>query len=135
MPGFFGTESRYSSPLNILNVIKALGIAFVFTGVVFAVFALLITYTSMPDSIIGMIVFVTMIFAIMVSGFVVARNATSRGWLNGAVGGLLYVLILYIIGALFQFGLVFDRHVAMLLLIGFLAGAFGGIVGINMKKK
>ena len=135
MPGFIGTESRYSSPLNVLNVLKALGIAFAFTGVVFAVFALLIVYTSLPDSIIGTVVFVTMIVAIMVSGFVVARNATSRGWLNGAVGGLLYVLILYIIGAMFRYGLVFDRHVAMLLIIGFLAGAFGGIVGINMKKK
>ena len=135
MPGFIGTESRHSSPLSVLNVLKALGLAFGFTFGVFAVFALLIVYTGLSDSIVSTVVFITMVFAIMISGFAVARSASSRGWLNGAVGGLMYVLILYILGAMFQFGLVFDRHVALLLIIGFLSGAFGGIVGINMKKK
>ncbi len=132
---FSATDARYASPLNAMSVLKSLLISYGFTFVVFAVFALLLTYTSMPDSIIGTVVFVTMVFAIMLSGFMVARRATSRGWLNGAVGGLLYVLFLYILGALFVTGLVFDKHVVMLLIIGFLSGAFGGIVGINMKKK
>jgi len=51
------------------------------------------------------------------------------------VGGVIFVFILYILGALFVTGFVFDKHVVALLLVGFLSGAFGGIVGINMKKK
>lgn len=129
------SDAKSSSPLCFMSILKSLIIAYGFTFAVFAVFALLLAYTSIPDSIIGTVVFVTMVFAIMLSGFMVARRATSRGWLNGAVGGLLYALILYILGAFFVTGLVFDKHVAMLLLIGFLSGAFGGIVGINMRKK
>jgi len=133
---FFGTAYQHStSPLSLTSVLKSLVISFGFTFAVFAVFALLLTYTGLPDSIIGTVVFITMIFAVMLAGYTVARNATSRGWLNGAVGGLIYVFILYILGALFVTGFVFDKHVVALLIVGFLSGAFGGIVGINMKKK
>lgn len=130
-----GADTGKIIPLSLMCVIKSIIISYGFTFVVFAVFALLLTYTSMPDSIISTVVFITMIFAIMLSGFVMARKATSRGWLNGALGGMLYVLILYILGAMFVTGLVFDKHVVLLLIIGFLSGAFGGIVGINMKRK
>ena len=129
------TNVRSSKALSFISVLKSLAISYGFTFAVFAVFALLVTYTSMPDSIIGTVVFITMIFAVMLAGFTVARGATSRGWLNGAVGGLMYVLILYILGAIFVTDVVFDKHVATLVAIGFLSGAFGGIVGINTKKK
>ena len=132
---FNATDTRYASPLNFMSGLKSLMLSYGFTFAVFAVFALLLQYTSLTDSIIGTVVFITMVFAIMIAGFTVARRATSRGWLNGAVGGMLYVLILYILGALFVTGFVFDKHVVALLIIGFLSGAFGGIVGINMKKK
>ncbi len=124
-----------TSPFGLVSVLKSLVISFGFTLVVFVVFALLLTFTNLPDSIIGTVVFVTMVVAVMLAGFSAARNATSRGWLNGAVGGLLYVAILYILGAVFVTGFVFDKYVLALLAVGFLSGAVGGIVGINMRKK
>ncbi len=134
--GFFATADNVkASPFGAMSVIKSIAVSYGFTFAVFAVFAVLLTYTSVPDTIIDTVVLLTMIFAVMISGFTTARRATSRGWLNGAVGGLIYVLILYIVGAMFVTGLVFDKNVVILMLIGFLSGAFGGIVGINMKKK
>lgn len=131
-----GVAQRNStSPFGLVSVFKSLVISFGFTFVVFAVFALLLTYTGLPDSTIGTVVFVTMVIAVMLAGFMSARNATSRGWLNGALGGLLYVAILYMLGALFVTGFVFDKYVLSLLAVGFLSGAVGGIVGINMKRK
>lgn len=133
---FFGEADSHSiSPFSLISVLKSLMVSYGFTFIVFTVFALLLTYTSMPDSIIGTVVFITMIFSVMLAGFMIGKRANSRGWLNGAIGGLLHVLILYIIGAMFVTGLVFDSHVILLLVIGFLSGAFGGIVGINVKKK
>ena len=128
-------NSRNSSPLSLMSILKSLMFSYGFTLIVFTVFALLLTYTSMPDSIMGTVVFITMVFSVMIAGFMTGKRANSRGWLNGAVGGLLYVLILYIVGAVFVTGLIFDSHVLWLLIIGFLSGAFGGIVGINIKKK
>lgn len=121
-------------PSGVKSVIYGIALSFIFTFAVFVVFALLLTYTPMPDSLIEAVVFATTVFAIMLSGLMVGRRANSRGWLNGAVGGLAYVLILYIIGAVFENGFVFDKHVGALLATGFLSGAFGGVVGINLKK-
>lgn len=128
-------ESRRLWALNPATVLKSLAVSYGFTFAVFFVFALLITYTSVSDSIIGTVVLITMIFAVMIAGFSSSKGATSRGWLNGATGGLLYVALLYILGALFVTGFDFGKNVIWLLVIGFFAGAFGGIVGINVKKK
>lgn len=121
--------------LNPITALKSLAVAYGFTLAVFAVFAVLITYTSVPDAVIGTVVLVTMVFAVMLAGFSSSKGASSRGWLNGALGGLLYVFILYILGAVFVTGLVFGKNVIRLSAIGFFAGAFGGIVGINVGKK
>lgn len=132
---FLFAENRRIWALNPVTALKSLAVSYGFTLAVFAVIALLVTYTSVPDSIIGTAVLVTMVFAVMLAGFCSSKGASSRGWLNGAVGGLLYAAVLYAVGAVFVTGLVFGKNVIRLLAIGFFAGAFGGIVGINVGKK
>ncbi|MCG8501633.1 MAG: TIGR04086 family membrane protein [Firmicutes bacterium] len=78
---------------------------------------------------------VTTIFSIVVAGARVARRARNKGWLNGAISGLVYVVILYFISALAYPGFVFDRSVLYMLILGVLTGAFGGVIGINLKSK
>lgn len=128
------TVSRGNLPSGARAVLYGVVISFVFTLVVFVVFAFLLTYTPVPDSSIDAVVFVTTVFAVMLSGIISGRCATSRGWLKGAVGGMAYVIILYILGAVFGNGFVFDKHAGALAATGFLSGAFGGVVGINLKK-
>lgn len=129
------TELKSNRALSIPSILKSIGISFGFTLVVFFIFALLITYTNFPESAIGTVVLLTTVLSILLAGMVISRRATTKGWLNGAVAGLIYTAILYVIGALSVTGLVFDKQVIIMALIGFFAGAFGGIIGINMRKK
>ena len=128
-------DLKSNHALSIPSILKSIGISFGFTLAVFLVFALLITYTGFPETAIGAVVLITTVLSILLAGMIISRRASTKGWLNGAIAGLIYVAILYIIGALSVTGLVFDKQVVVMALIGFFAGAFGGIIGINMRKK
>ncbi|MBE7030176.1 MAG: TIGR04086 family membrane protein [Ruminococcaceae bacterium] len=128
-------DIRSSHTHRIIHIAKSIAIALLFTILVFVIFALLITYTNVPETAVSTVVLLTTLFSVMLSGMLVSGRATNRGWFHGAVAGLCYMLMVYLAGAILFTGPVFDRRVVWMILIGFLAGAFGGIIGINLKKR
>lgn len=116
-------------------IFKGVLLAYIITMVIFLVFAVVITYTDFPESAIPSIVTITTIVSIFIGGAGVAKKARNKGWLNGALVGIAYIVILYFISALSLVGFVFDKNVISMLIMGILSGALGGIVGINLKTK
>jgi putative membrane protein (TIGR04086 family) len=121
--------------ISIVNTVKGVLIAYIITIIIFLIFAVIITYSDFPEGSIPTIVVTTTILSIMLAGGWVARRAKSKGWLNGAILGIAYMIILYIISAIALTGFVFDRYVMYMLSMGFFSGAFGGITGINIRRK
>lgn len=67
----------------------------------------------------------------LVAGFVAGRRAEVRGLLHGGLAGLLFTLIVLLIGLAF-FGAAFSLWAWLLRLIaGVVLGALGGVVGVN----
>jgi putative membrane protein (TIGR04086 family) len=58
----------------------------------------------------------------------------ARGWLNGALVGLIYMVILFLLSLLFKTGISFDRVIVFRLFMGFVIGALSGVIGINLKQ-
>jgi putative membrane protein (TIGR04086 family) len=54
--------------------------------------------------------------------------------MNGAVVGLIYMLILYALSSIVYGSFPINRHVVIMFVIGAITGAIGGIIGINMKR-
>jgi|LSQX01.2.fsa_nt_gb putative membrane protein (TIGR04086 family) len=121
--------------IRISTILKGVFLSYIITMVIFLIFATVITYTDFPESTIPAIVVVATIFSIVIGGAGVAKKAKSKGWLNGALTGATYIIILYFISALSLVGFVFDKNVIYMLILGIISGAFGGILGINLKKK
>jgi putative membrane protein (TIGR04086 family) len=71
--------------------------------------------------------------AIFVGGWVAGKRSGARGWYFGGVLGLLYALIVWIVGFL-----AYDNSLnltSLALLSGsFGTGALGGMLGVNSKK-
>ena len=116
-------------------VLKSIIISYAFTFIVFAVFAAVITYTGFSEKYIDTVVMITTVLSIIIAGVAVSTGARSRGWLNGGIGGLVYMLILMLLGIIFSDGAIFEMSDVLVLMLGFVLGAFGGIIGINMKRK
>lgn len=130
--GASDVKARAFSPRAVL---KSIIISYAFTFIVFAVFAAVITYTSFPEMYTDTVVVITTVLAIIISGMAVSAGARSRGWLNGGIGGFVYMLVLLVLGIVFSDGAVFDMKDVLMLVSGFVLGAVGGIIGINMKRK
>jgi len=115
-------------------VLKAMLISYLITLPVFLLFALILTYTDFPERMILPAVVITTIISILVAGSTVTRNARRKGWLHGALTGLLYMVILYVAGSLAFGDFSINRYGITMVCIGILTGAIGGILGINIKK-
>lgn len=99
----------------ILTVIFAL-----FSGVLF----------RLEQSKLNLIFLVKNIILLLFIGFYVAKNVERNGWLNGAVAGLIYMVILILIGSI-SVPLTLT-NILFMALLGLILGSIGGILGINL---
>ncbi len=66
-------------------------------------------------------------------GVVAGRRSARRGWYHGGLTGLIYGLVVLLIGFL-SLDQSFNGHNAVVLALCLLAGAIGGMTGVNTKK-
>ena len=126
------TGGRMIDPVfTIKNVL------FVIIGTIILLFftSIAATYLTISDFAIDILVSVITGLSIAFGGFRAARYAGMYGLINGAVFGLIYILIVYIIGTIADRTVSFSVASLMAFLISIGCGAFGGIVGVNTKYK
>ena len=112
---------------------KNIGICYAITIITFAVFAFILTYLPVPEEVVPAVVLIITILSIIMSGIMTAKKAKSKGWIRGAVSGSIYILTLYLIGSLLFQSFCIGTGFITMLIIGMLSGAFGGIIGVNIK--
>jgi putative membrane protein (TIGR04086 family) len=86
----------------------------------------------MSEGIIPTIVIIVYLVSIIVAGFYVARNTQSKGWLNGGIAGVFYIVILIILSYFFLPDFNLSLPLIGKLVLGFIIGAIGGIIGVNL---
>lgn len=123
-------KKEYTMPMAVL---KGLIVSYMVTIPVFLIFALILSRIESCSGLISPVVLVTTIISVMVAGMVSARCLRSRGWANGALTGLSYMLVLYIIGSIIYMDFSVTQFTLTMTLIGILSGAVGGILGVNYK--
>lgn len=89
-------------------------------------------FTHMSEGIIPTIVIIVYLVSIIVAGFYVARNTQSKGWLNGGIAGVFYIVILIILSYFFLPDFNLSLPLIGKLVLGFIIGAIGGIIGVNL---
>ncbi len=75
------------------------------------------------------IIFLANFLIIFYIGFSIARKIDTDGWLNGAFGGIFYMIVIVLLGS-FSITISFI-NIAILILISLFIAGLGGIIGIN----
>ena len=119
---------------NITKIIKGIIFSYIITIPIFIIFAFILTYTDFPEKFITPAVVIVTITSILMAGSIASKSLKSRGWLNGGIVGLIYMLVLYLLSSILFNNFSLDRQVISMIFIGFLSGSIGGIIGINAKK-
>ena len=123
-----------ASKNQIKMLIMGVLVGFAITAIVFIGYAMLITYTSLSEKNLPIVIAVTTLLSVIVAGFDAARGAEHKGWLWGMGAGLIYIVILTVI---MMFGLksfIIDSRTVVTTVLAIAGGGFGGVFGINMKK-
>ena len=122
--------------INFRYAFKGVLFAYVLSVVLLLISSVLITYSPIPDSFIGVIVKIIIAVAVVFAGFMAAkRSPRSQGWITGAVTGLLYSVVLYCIGSLATVNFAVTGSTVLSVVLGFVFGAAGGIWAKNTRNK
>jgi putative membrane protein (TIGR04086 family) len=118
---------------NFLVILKASLFAVIISLICFVLFALVMKLANLQESIIPPVNQAIRIVSMVVGGAAAARSSKSKGWLKGALTGLLYIVWAFIISGIFGGGYIFDTVLLSDVLLGIVVGAIGGIIGINIE--
>jgi len=119
---------------QIMGLLFAVLIAYAITAIAFIGTALGITYTTMQESIVPIVVMITCVLAVTVAGFDASRKADKNGWAWGMAAGAIYAIILIGIIVWVNGGFEMDGRKIILTLLAVVGGGIGGALGINFKK-
>ena len=120
---------------NIIRIIKGSLLSIIVSVIFLIVFAMLLTYTSLSENTITPIVLAIVGLSILLGSYLSTKKINKKGILNGAMVGIIYMLILYIISSVIFMDFSINASSIIMIVCGIIAGIIGGIVGVNTNKK
>ena len=116
------------------SLISGVLVGYAITCIIFLGYSLLITYTSLTDDKMPLVVAGATLVSVIVAGFDAARGAENKGWFWGIMAGLVYAVILMVIMTLVLKNFSVDSRTATVLVLSLAGGGLGGVIGINFKN-
>ncbi|OEG00215.1 hypothetical protein BHF71_05880 [Vulcanibacillus modesticaldus] len=121
-------ESKRTRPI-LTGLTYTIGIVIISS----LIFAILLDFTSLSDTNLPLYSYTVTAISLLVGGFVAGKRAGNKGWYYGGITGLIYGVILAIV-AFLALNIDFNLKNLVLIVLAFLFGAVGGIIGVNINK-
>jgi len=129
--GHKATPRPFTGGGPIVSVLKAVILALALSVVLLFVAALVLYFTAVPERITPYLVFGTSLVSIFTGSSYAGRKIGHKGWFYGGVTGLLFVILLLLIGLIFREHVLTGWGYFTKLFLGFIFGAAGGMWGVN----
>ena len=110
------------------------GVGMISASVLIFLMAAALTVGDVPAMLISPVTVFFLAFGSFCGGFAAAKICGEKGFFCGAVSGILFFIIAWILGAVFEysgFGISAVIKLAMMVI----ASSFGGIIGVNYVKR
>lgn len=117
-----------------LRLIRSLCLTMVISILFIFAISMIVTYTNMPDSIVGSSVNILRLISILLCSVLFSFGQKTRGWLKGLISGGLFCVVLYLAGFVFIDEYSHHANPIRLFSEGIILGMTGGIIGINLKS-
>ena len=117
-----------------VSLTKGAIISYIITTIVFIVYGILLTYTEITEEKIQIVVMITTVVSVLIGGIIASRGVNSKGLMFGMLVGLIYAIIMIMIGLCILPTLKITSKMIMIFILSISAGGIGGIIGINSKK-
>ena len=127
------SENFNESGNNIKKILIGSGVSIVITIIGLIIFASLLTYTSIAESTIPTVTIIITIISILIGSSMCMRGLKKNGIINGALIAVIYIGFIYILSSIIEGNFALDLKSIIMIIGALLAGAIGGIIGVNKK--
>lgn len=124
-----------SKAAEAVFAVKNIVICFLLTVAILFITACISVVFNSSDTVVALTVGVVTYFCVGICGFRYARRLGRNGLVSGALSGLIYVIVLYLIGCAVSASFIFNTSVVLTVTICIVCGAIGGIIGVNAGPK
>lgn len=114
---------------NIVKILKGSFLAIVVTFIFLFIFAIILTYSNIPESTITPIVIAITVISILIGSIISARNIGKNGMINGGAVGLIYISFIYITSSIMFSGFQLSTKSIIMITFAIIAGIIGGAIG------
>ena len=120
---------------NLINIVKGSAISLVISCIFLIVFASILAYTNVSENTIKPVLFIILGMSVIVGSIISTKYIRKNGFLNGALVGCMYIIILYVISSIYTSNISVSSNLIIVILLGCITGMIGGIIGVNINKK
>ena len=120
---------------NIKRIVIGSGISIGITIIGLIIFSLLLTYTNVSESTIPTVTIIIVGVSILIGSTITTINVKKNGIINGAIVGLIYILIIYLLSSIIEKEFSLNIYSIIMIASSIIAGAIGGIIGVNTGIK
>ncbi len=119
---------------NVKPIIKGVLVALAISLVAILLFAFLLRWTNISDSLIAPVNQVIKGVSIFLGVFFGLKKVKQNGIINGLIIGFLYTIVAFLVFSLLDGAFCFDKSLLNDILFGTIIGAICGIICVNLKK-
>ena len=119
---------------NVKPIIKGVLVALAISLVAILLFAFLLRWTNISDSIIAPVNQVIKGVSTFLGVFFGLKKVKQNGIINGLIIGFLYTIVAFLVFSLLDGAFCFDKSLLNDILFGTIIGAICGIICVNLKK-
>jgi putative membrane protein (TIGR04086 family) len=119
---------RFASPL-----FSGMVYAFITMAICSLLYSFVLTFTNQSEDSLSFFAYLIHAFAIFIGSYACGKRINNRGWYHGGILGLVYAVIIIVIGFL-SLDNGISVHTLLSLVMAYLVGALGGILGVNQAK-
>ena len=121
--------------MSFKKITKGVLLAFLLSLILICILAVVVYFSDIQDRTISTLVLVISAVSVAFGAYFLARNISGGGLLNGLVLALIYFAVLLLISLLVSGNVSFSQSNFLRLFSQLIAGALGGVLGINTGHK
>lgn len=118
---------------TMTNLVKGVGISLLTTVVLLLIFASLLTYTEISETMMNPVIIVITAISILIGSSIGNIKIKKNGLVNGALIGGIYIAVIYLISGIINWKFNLEIQSIIMIAVGVVFGILGGIIGVNKK--
>ena len=118
--------------IKLVYWLKGLVLAFAITFILIFIISLFLRFTSLREGKLPLLNSIVMLLSIVIASIYLAIKVKEKGWINGAMLGLGYYLIITLLNFLVMRSVSLDLIIGAKLFMAIITGSIGGMIGINL---